>query len=314
VSTYDVVIIGGGAAGLTAGLYAGRAQLKTLMLERLMPGGQTASTEWIENYPGFDQGLGGTELMMKMESQARKFGLEIASEAVVDVQLDLNPKKILVDGKEYLSRTVIIATGSDPQKLNVPGEAELKGRGVSYCATCDGPFFRDKDVVTVGGGSSGVQESLYLTRFVKSIQLVEFMDHLNAEKILIKRALENSKFAFFLNHEVLSIKGDRKVESVIVKNRKTEEQKELRADGVFIWVGLKPNTEFLKGKIRLDDYGNIITDAEMATSVPGVYAAGDVRAKSVRQITTAVGDGTIAAESALKYVESIENQENPIYV
>lgn len=305
MSPYDLIIVGAGPAGLTAGLYAGRARLNTLLLERLMPGGQTASTEWIENYPGFDQGVGGAELMMKMESQARKFGVEISSDAVSDVQLDSNPKKIMADGKKYLSKAVIVATGSDPRKLNVPGEAELKGRGVSYCATCDGPFFKDKDVVTVGGGSSGVQESLYLTRFVKSIQLVEIMDHLNAEKILIQRALENSKFTFLLKHEVVSINGGQKVESVVVKDRETGNRKELRANGIFIWVGLKPNTEFLKGKIQLDDYGHIVTNAEMATSVPGVYAAGDVRAKSVRQITTAVGDGTIASESALKYIESL---------
>jgi thioredoxin reductase (NADPH) len=306
MTVYDVVILGGGPTGLTAGIYTRRARLKTLLLERLMPGGQAASTEWIENFPGFDQGVSGAELMSKMETQARRFGLEIESEPVVDVILDSDPKTVIVEGKEYRSKTVIIATGSDPKKLNVPGEDEFRGRGVSYCATCDGPFFKDRHVVTVGGGSSGVQESLYLTRFVKSIQLVEFMDRLNAEKILQKRALENPKFSFFLNHRVVSIKGTGKVESVAVIDNKTGEPRDLRADGVFIWVGLKPNTEFLNGKVRLDVSGHIVTDSEMATSVPGVFAAGDVRSKTVRQITTAVGDATTAAESALRHLESLE--------
>ena len=244
--------------------------------------------------------------MSKMESQARRFGLEIASEPVMDVRFDSDSRTVVVEGKECHSKTVIIATGSDPKTLNVPGEMELKGRGVSYCATCDGPFFKDKNVVTVGGGSSGVQESLYLTRFVKSIQLVEFMDRLSAEKILQKRALDNPKFSFFLNHRVVSINGTRKVESVTVTDNKTGESRDLGADGVFVWVGLKPNTEFLRGKIKLDPNGAVVTDSEMATSVPGVFAAGDVRSKTVRQITTAVGDATTAAESALRYLESLE--------
>ncbi len=308
MSVYDVLIIGGGPGGLTAGIYAGRAQLKVGMLERLMPGGQVASTDRIENYPGFEDGIGGMELMQKMEKQARKFGLEVLSGKVSDVQLDSNPKKVVADGVEYFAKTVIIATGTDPKLLNVPGEAKFKGRGVSYCATCDGPFFQEKDVVVVGGGSSGVQESLYLTRFVRSIQLVEFMDHLNAEKILQKRARENPKFSFYLNHQVLSINGEEKVESVTVKDRATGEEKILKADGVFIWVGLIPNTDFVEGKININKWGYIVTDERMETSVPGVFAVGDVRDKEVRQISTAVGDGTIAAQSALKYIESLENE------
>jgi thioredoxin reductase (NADPH) len=238
-----------------------------------------------------------------MEGQARRFGLEIVSAPVTDVDLRPDLKTVRAEEKSFLSKTVILAMGSDPKKLNVPGETELKGRGVSYCATCDGPFFKDKDVVTVGGGSSGVQESLYLTRFVKSIRLVEFMDRLNAEKILQKRALENPKIELNLNHEVISINGERKVESVTVRDRKNGESRLWAADGVFIWIGLTPNTEFLGTKVALDPFGNVVTDAEMATSVPGVFAAGDVRAKTVRQITTAVGDATTAAESALHYIE-----------
>ena len=300
---YDIIIIGGGPGGLTAGIYASRARLKVLMLERLMPGGQVAGTDWVENYPGFEDGIGGMGLVQKMEKQARRFGLEIVSAAVEDVELKSDPKVILAGGKEYRAKAVIVGTGTDPKLLNVPGEKEFKGRGVSYCATCDGPFFQDKDIVVVGGGSSGVQESLYLTRFVNSIHLVEFMDHLNAEKILQERAGENPKFTFSLGHEVVSINGEQTVTSVTIKDRDTEKKKDIPAAGVFIWVGMNPNTGFLKGKLELNDWGYIVTDQEMQTSVEGVFAIGDVREKQVRQITTAVGDGTIAAESALKYVE-----------
>ncbi|MBN2201363.1 thioredoxin-disulfide reductase [bacterium] len=305
MSVYDLIVIGGGPAGLTAGLYASRAQMKTLVLERMMTGGQAASTEWIENYPGFEQGVSGAELASKMEAQARRFGLEIATAAVTDVRTDEKPMSVVTDGGEILARSLIIATGSDPKKLNVPGEAEFRGKGVSYCATCDGPFFKEKDVVTVGGGSSGVQESLYLTRFVKSIRLVEFTDRLNAEKILQQRARENGKISVFLSHRVISINGAKKVESVTVENRADGTRSDFRADGVFIWVGLKPNSEFLNGRLPLDAIGGILTDADMATNIPGVFAAGDVRAKTVRQVSTAVGDATIAAESALHYVESV---------
>jgi thioredoxin reductase (NADPH) len=214
---------------------------------------------------------------------------------------------VIAGGKTYAAKTVIISTGTDPKLLNVPGEKEFKGRGVSYCATCDGPFFKEKDVVVVGGGSSGVQESLYLTRFVKSIHLVEFMDHLNAERILQERAKSNPKFTFHLNHQVMSVNGSQKVESVTVKNRETEKTFDIPADGVFIWVGMHPNTEFLKSHVDLNDWGFIVAGEDCQTSLLGVYAVGDVREKKIRQITTAVADGTIAAEGALKFIESLEN-------
>lgn len=304
MSVFDVLIIGGGPAGITAGLYAGRSDLKVAMLERLMPGGEVASTEWIENYPGFDEGISGTDLMNRMEKQAKKFNLEIMNGAVDRIDFKGKIKKVHVSGQTYETKTLILATGSSPKKLNVPGENELKGRGVSYCATCDGPFFKDKNIVVVGGGSSGVQESLYLTRFVRSIKLVEFMDHLNAEKILQKRAKENPKFSFFLNHRVLEIQGENKVEHVVVEDRETKEKKGFDVEGIFIWVGFNPNTDFLKDQLELDKWNYIVTDADMQTSVPGVYAVGDVRSKSVRQITTAVSDGTIAAISAFNYIET----------
>ncbi|MFH1942782.1 MAG: thioredoxin-disulfide reductase [bacterium] len=306
---YDVLIIGGGPGGLTAGIYAGRAQLKVAMVERLMPGGQVASTDWVENYPGFEEGIAGFDLMERIEKQAKRFGLEIVSGAAEEVDLGGSPKKIVAGGKEYFAKTVIIATGRAPKLLGVPGEIEFKGKGVSYCATCDGPFFKDKDVVVVGGGSSGIQESLYLSRFVRSIQLVEFMDHLNAEKILQERAHKDPKFTFHLNHEVLSINGEQKVRSVTIKDRSTGKKTDLKADGVFIWVGLLPNTDFLKGKVELNDWGYVKTNEEMETSVSGVFAVGDVREKSVRQITTAVGDGTVAAQSSLRHIELHEGSE-----
>jgi len=306
MAEYDVLILGGGPAGLTAGLYAGRAELKVALIERLMPGGQVASTEWIENYPGFPEGVNGVELMQGIEKQARKFGLEIKSGSIESMDLKSSPKIVKAGGEIYQAKTVIVATGTDPRLLNVPGEKELKGRGVSYCATCDGPFFKEKDIAVIGGGSSGVQESLYLTRFVKSIHLIEYMDNLNAEKVLQHRARDNGKFTFYLGHEVISINGENKVESVTAKDRKTGEDKEIKVDGVFIWVGLIPNTDFLKGHLKLNNWGYIPADPTMATSVPGVFAAGDVCEKEIRQITTAVSDGTVAAESALKYIEAME--------
>ncbi|MEJ2627261.1 MAG: thioredoxin-disulfide reductase [bacterium] len=303
MKSYDILILGGGPAGLTAGIYAGRAQLKVALLEKLAPGGQVAVTEWIENYPGFEEGVSGAELMQRTQKQAKKFGLEFLTGTITDIDIKGAVKKVKTNQEEYQAKAIIISTGTEHKLLGVPGEEKFNGRGVSYCATCDGPFFKDKDIVVVGGGNSGIQEGLYLTRFVHSIKLVEFLDHLNAEKILQHKAQESNKFTFFLNHKVLSINGEQKVTSVSVEDRKTGKSKELQADGVFIWVGMIPNTEFLQGTVELDEYGYIITDEKMQTSIPGVYAAGDVRKKDIHQIVTALGDGAIAAEFALKYLE-----------
>ena len=304
---YDLIIIGGGPAGLTAGIYATRAKLNTVLLERLNVGGLVGTTDWVENYPGFPEGINGAELIKKMEDQALKFGLKITPyQEVSSADLKGETKTINVDDEEYKAKAVIVASGTEPKKLNIPGEEKFKGRGVSYCATCDGALFQDKDIVMIGGGSSGIQEGLFLTRFVKSITVVEFMPHLNAEKILEERARKDPKFKFFLNHMATSINGENQIESVTVKNRETNEEKALQAAGAFIYVGWDPKTEFLKGQVDLDKWGYVIAGEDTRTHVPGVFAAGDVREKSLRQITTAVSDGSIAAFMAEKYIEGLK--------
>ncbi len=301
---YDLIIVGGGPAGLTAGIYATRAKLNTVLLERLNPGGLVASTDWVENYPGFPKGISGAELMKKTEEQAAKFGLKIIPFKEVDSSyLKGQTKTIKVDDEEFRAKAVIIASGTEPKKLNIPGEEKFKGRGVSYCATCDGAFFQGKDVVVIGGGSSGIQEGLFLTRFVKSITVVEFMPHLNAEKILQERAHKNPKFKFFVSHMATSINGENQVESVTIKRWETGEEKIIEAAGVFVYVGWDPKTEFLKGQIDLDKWGYVIAGEDTKTSEPGVFVVGDVRVKELRQITTAVSDGTVAAFMAERYVE-----------
>jgi thioredoxin reductase (NADPH) len=302
--THDLIIIGAGPAGLTAGIYANRAKLDTVLLERLNPGGLVASTDWIENYPGFPEGISGADLVKKMEEQATKFGLQIVPfKEVTSADVKVQPKLIKVDTEEYKAKAVIIASGTEPKKLGIPGEEEFRGRGVSYCATCDGAFFQDKDIVMIGGGSSGIQEGLFLTRFVKSITVVEFMPHLNAEKILEERARKDSKFKFYLNHMATSINGENQIESVTVKNRENNEEKTIPASGVFIYVGWDPKTDFVKGQIELDKWGYVVASEDTKTSVPGVFVVGDVRQKELRQITTAVSDGTVAAFMAEKYIE-----------
>jgi thioredoxin reductase (NADPH) len=302
--TYDLIIIGGGPAGLTAGIYAARAKLKTVLLERLNPGGLVASTDWVENYPGFPEGIVGAELVKKMEEQAAKFGTEIVSfKEVNSADLKGKTKIVRVDKEEYRAKAVIIASGTEPKKLGIPGEEEFRGRGVSYCATCDGAFFQGKDIVVIGGGSSGIQEGLFLTRFVNNITVVEFMPHLNAEKILQERAQKNEKFKFFVNHMATSINGKDQVESVTIKDRKTSEEKTVPCAGVFVYVGWDPKTEFLKGQVDLDKWNYVVAGEDTKTSTPGVFVAGDVREKNLRQITTAVSDGTVAAFMAEKYIE-----------
>ncbi|MFH1335472.1 MAG: thioredoxin-disulfide reductase [Candidatus Zixiibacteriota bacterium] len=304
---YDLIIIGGGPAGLTAGIYATRGKLDTLLLERLSPGGLVASTEWVENYPGYPEGIVGAELIKKMEEQAAKFGLQtMPYNEVTSVDLKNRIRSVKVDQQEYRSKAVIIASGTEPKKLNIPGEEKFKGRGVSYCATCDGAFFQGKDIAVIGAGSSGIQEGLFLTRFVNSITVVEFMPQMNAEKILQERALNEPKFKFFLNHMVTSINGENRVESITIKSRETGEEKTIPVAGVFVYVGWNPMTHFLKGQVDLDKWGYIIAGEDTKTSTPGVFAAGDVRHKILRQITTATSDGTVSAFMAERFVEEFQ--------
>ncbi len=301
--TYDLVIIGGGPAGLTAYLYAARARLNTVLIEKLSPGGQVLTSDWVENYPGFPEGIAGWELIEKFVAQVKRLGFNKINAQVSNLLLQ-DPWKIikLVDGTTIKSKAVVIATGAAHRQLGIPGERELVGKGVSYCATCDGPFFRDQVVAVVGGGNTAVQEAIFLTKFARKVYVIHRRDKLRAQKILQERAFANDKITFIWNTVVEEILGQEKVEALRLKNRVTQEETVLPVDGVFIFVGLVPQTAFLEGILELDERGFIITDAEMRTNIPGVFAAGDVRAKACRQIVTAAGDGATAAFMAEHYL------------
>jgi thioredoxin reductase (NADPH) len=302
---YDVIIVGGGPAGLTAGLYTARARLKCLLIERGLVGGLVTTTELIENYPGFEDGIMGAELAQKMQAQATKFGLEIIQDTVKRISISDNKiKEIhLESGKTLSARAVIIATGANPRPLKVEGEDKFRGRGVSYCATCDGAFFKDEKIAVVGGGNSAIQEAIFLTKFAQKVYVIHRRDALRAVRILQERAFANPKIEFIWNSVVEKIIGDSTVKGVEIRNVKTGERSVLDVQGVFIYIGYIPNTEFITGLANLDEQNYIITDENMATSAPGIFAAGDVRAKSLKQIATAVGDGATAAVSAEKYIE-----------
>jgi len=302
---YDVVIIGGGPAGLTAGLYTARARRKSLLIEKGLPGGLVTTTEWVENYPGFEEGIMGVELAQKMEKQAVRFGLEIVQGSVIDISVPNNVKKIILeDSRQYEAKSIILATGAHPRLLKIKGEDEFRGRGVSYCATCDGAFYKDKKIAVVGGGDSAVQEAIFLTKFAERVYVVHRRDELRAEKILQERAFSNPKIKFVWNSIAEKIDGDDTGVNVIhIINVKNGDKSTLDVQGVFIYIGYNPNTEFLKGLVALNRESYIITDENMSASVPGIFAAGDVRNKQLKQIATAVGDGATAAMAAEKYVE-----------
>lgn len=301
---YDLIIAGGGPAGLTAGLYAARARLQTLLVEKMSPGGQAATTFHIENYPGFAQGVSGPDLAQAMEDQAKRFGLEVTYGEVKGLGSREPFWELEVEDRKVSAKAVIVATGAEPRKLGVPGEETLRGRGVSYCATCDGPFFKDQDIGVIGGGDSAVEEALYLTRFARRVYLVHRRDALRAEKIIQERALENPKIEILWDTVVTGVVGDSGVEGLELQNVKTKGTRSLKVGGVFFYVGWLSNTGFLRGTLNLDDQGYILTDDNMATSAVGIFAAGDVRKKLLRQIATAVGDGATAAFAAEKYIES----------
>jgi thioredoxin reductase (NADPH) len=300
---YEVIIIGGGPAGLTAGLYTSRSRIRTLLIEVGLLGGQMTTTDLIDNYPGFPQGIVGDELSRLMEDQAKRFGLELVSENVVEVKLEGDKKVVKTEEGSYLCEALIICTGTEYRKLGVPGEKEFAGKGVSYCATCDGAFFRDGQVVLVGGGDSALTEALYLTRFVKELKIVHRRDAFRGAKIYQERIFANPKIKLLWNSVIQEIKGDSVVRSVLVRNVKTEDVTEHQIEGVFLFVGLIPRTQFLRGLVRVDEEGYIPTDENGETSVKGIFAAGDCRKKLLRQIATAVGDGATAAFAVEKFLE-----------
>lgn len=301
---YDVIIAGAGPAGMTAAVYTSRANMSTLMLERGIPGGQMANTEEIENYPGFTSILG-PDLSTKMFEHAQQFGAEYAYGEIKEVRDEAPYKRVITSDKEYLAKSVIIATGAEHRLLGVPGEKELSGRGVSYCAVCDGAFFRNKELVVVGGGDSAVEEAVFLTRFASKVTIIHRRDQFRAQKILQKRAFENEKIEVIWDTAVKEIRGEGKVQSVLLENNKTGEQREFATDGVFIYVGMDPLTESVRSLGITNDAGYVLTDEKMHTKVKGVFAAGDVREKMLRQVVTATGDGSIAAQSAQHYVEEL---------
>ena len=302
---YDIIIIGGGPAGLCAGMYTARARLSTLLIERGAIGGQILNTEWVENYPGFPDGISGIDLTELMHKQAEKFGLVTILDEVTGVELAKDPRTVTTPEGSYSAGAVIIASGSERQKLGVPGEAEYTGKGVSYCATCDGAFFKDKDVVVVGGGNAAITEALELTKFASKISVIHRRDELRATKILQEKAFAEPKIEVLWDSVVDEITGETFVKKVKISNVKTKKQSVLEVSGVFMAVGFKPNTEYLRGAVEIDKINSVITDDKMATSVPGVFAVGDIRSGSIRQVIAATGDGAIAAINAEKYLTGL---------
>ncbi len=302
----DIVIIGAGPAGLTAGIYAVRAGLKVRLLEKAVPGGQAINTDWIENYPGFPEGIAGFELMDRMRKQVEFLGINIENEEVKEISVKGDIKKVKTDKEEIETKTIIICSGSTPRRLGIEGEEKLIGKGVSFCATCDGPFFRGQEVAVIGGGDSAVQEAIYLTKFARKVHLIHRRDKLRAAKLLQERAFKQEKINFIWNTVPVKIVGKDGVEGLELKNLKDETISYLPVKGVFVFIGLIPNTSFLNNQLKTDESGFLITDSEMQTSAEGVFAAGDVRSKLLRQISTAVGDGAIASFSAARYIEDMQ--------
>ena len=301
-AVYDVVIIGAGPGGMTAALYASRANLKTLMIEKGMPGGEILNTAEVENYPGFSL-ITGPELAQHIYDGAMRFDAEHIYGDVERIEQVGNFHHVYASNKAFITKTVIIATGSHHRHLNVEGESRLAGRGVSYCAVCDGFFFRDKHVVVVGGGDSAVEEGNYLTQFAQKVTIIHRRDALRAQKVLQDRSFANPKINFIWDTVVEAIQGEEAVSSVTLRNVKTNEVTEFEAEGVFVYVGLVPNSQVAEGLNITDEEGWIITDHAMATSIPGIFAVGDVRQKHLRQIVTATSDGAIAGHSAYQYIE-----------
>ena len=307
---YDVIIIGGGPAGLSAGLYAARGKMSTLILEKEKAGGQIVSTEEVANYPGSMQNATGPILIDRMVEQCNEFGAKFEKDTIKEIKVDESIKVLVGEKATYKAKSIIIASGANPRPIGAPGERELTGKGVSYCATCDADFFTDLEVFVIGGGDSAVEEAIFLTKFARKVTIVHRRDELRAAKSIQDKAFSNSKIDFIWDSTVTEIKGDGIVESVVFKNLKTGETTEYTANeddgtfGIFVFVGYIPATEIFKGIINMDEVGYIITDDNMKTNVPGVFAAGDCRVKSLRQVITAAADGAIAAIQAEKYIEN----------
>lgn len=299
---FDVVIIGAGPSGYTAGIYCSRAGYDTLILSGILPGGQLVNTTEVENYPGFEKGIMGPDLMIEMRKQTQRMGTTIIDDEVVDVDFRHRPFKVLTASEEYEGRAVIIATGANPRKLGLQGEQTFAGKGVSYCATCDGPFFRNQELIVVGGGDSAVEEATFLTKFATTVHLVHRRESLRASKVMQDRAMRNNKIKFHWDSAIVDIKGDQKMRQAVLKNIKTGEEKTLEVAGLFVAIGHEPNTKLFKKQIDLDDEGYIVLKNKTHTNIEGVFAAGDVHDRNYKQAITAAGFGCMAAIDVDKYL------------
>ena len=307
----NVIIIGGGTAGLSSAIYAARADLAPVVLRGDQPGGQITITDVLENYPGFPNGIPGFELAQALEKQAQRFGSDLVNDTVVSVDFSMHPFKIKTREREYNTKTVIIASGSNPRKLNLPNEDSMVGKGVSYCATCDGFFFKDKKIVVVGGGDSAIDEGIFLTRFASSVNIIHRRDRLRANQNLQNRAFSNDKINFVWDSVIEGIIGEDNVTGVNILNTKTKEKSIFNTDGLFIFIGHIPNTKVFNGQIKLDDQNIILTNKQQYTNIPGVFAAGDVQDPIYRQAITSAGTGAIAAIEAEKFIADLEGTTYP---
>ncbi len=299
---FDVIIIGAGPSGYTAGIYCSRAGYDTLILSGILPGGQLVNTTEVENYPGFENGIMGPDLMIDMRKQSQRMGTTIVDDEVVNVDFRHKPFKVLTASEEYEGRAVIIATGANPRKMGLEGEQTFAGKGVSYCATCDGPFFRNMELVVVGGGDSAIEEATFLTKFATTVHLVHRRDELRASKVMQERALSNEKIKFHWNSEVVDIKGDQKMQQAVLKNLKTNEESTIDVGGLFVAIGHEPNTKLFKNQIDLDDEGYVSLKNKTHTNIEGIFAAGDVHDRNYRQAITAAAFGCMAAIDVDKYL------------
>lgn len=298
----DIIIVGGGLAGLTAGMYTKRAGLDTLLFEKMFTGGQATTTNMIENYPGFDDPISGPDFAMKMENHARRFGLEIQYDEIIALELEGNIKKVITENKEYQAKVVILAMGAEPRKLGLEKEEEFRGRGVSYCATCDGAFYKGKDVVIVGGGDTAAEDAMFLAQYANKVYLVHRRDTLRATKIIADRVVDSKKIEKIWDSKVEAILGEEHVTGIRVENLKTGEKREIKLDGMFVAIGVRPNSELIKETITMSEAGYVLTNESMETNIPGVFAVGDLRQKPLLQLITAAADGAVAAYTAQKYL------------